>query len=163
MIEFKGEMSKNDKRKIKHVQAFWLVFVLPEVYVMLFIPLFAYFLSNDFFGETNLLAMGCAFIVGSLLVLLCYSLYNVKNDIPLRIEITDTTIKSECRKKKYVNSLSNVSKVVDLGDFYSIRVNQCLEHARFMCKKDLLTQGTLEEFENLFADKMVRKEKMHRD
>lgn len=56
-----------------------------------------------------------------------------------------------------VFGLDKVKSVTDYGAFYDIKADMWPIH--FYCQKDLLTQGTLEDFEKLFADKLVRKTK----
>ena len=56
-----------------------------------------------------------------------------------------------------VFGLDKVESVTDYGAFYDIKADMWPIH--FYCQKDLLTQGTLEDFEKLFADKLVRKVK----
>jgi hypothetical protein len=58
-----------------------------------------------------------------------------------------------------VYSINEVRKVIDYGDFYSIRIKQQYEFGVFLCQKDLLTKGSIEEFEKTFKGKIIRKGK----
>ena len=49
---------------------------------------------------------------------------------------------------------SEVERVVDIGDGYFFYFNPKFAHC--ICQKNLLSEGTLEEFEALFADKIER-------
>ena len=50
--------------------------------------------------------------------------------------------------------IDDVVKVLDYGEWYLIHVGD--RDGRFICQKDLLTSGTLEEFETIFGDKIQR-------
>ena len=49
--------------------------------------------------------------------------------------------------------ITDVVKVLDKGEWYLIHVKS--KDGRFICQKDLLTSGTLDEFEKIFKDKLV--------
>ena len=51
------------------------------------------------------------------------------------------------------SSIGEVVKVSDEGEWYLIYVKS--KDGRFICQKDLLTNGTLDEFEKKFKDKLV--------
>ena len=51
------------------------------------------------------------------------------------------------------SSIAEVVKVLDKGEWYLIYVKS--KDGRFICQKDLLTSGTLDEFEEIFKDKLV--------
>ncbi len=55
-------------------------------------------------------------------------------------------------------SFHDVKKIIDLGDSYYIKF-YFPKLIIFVCQKDLITQGTIEEFEEMFADKIIVKEK----
>lgn len=51
------------------------------------------------------------------------------------------------------SSIGEIVKVSDEGEWYLIYVKS--KEGRFICQKDLLTNGTLDEFEKKFKDKLV--------
>ena len=51
------------------------------------------------------------------------------------------------------SSITDIVKVLDKGEWYLIYVKS--KDGRFICQKDLLTNGTLEEFEKFFKDKII--------
>ena len=53
-------------------------------------------------------------------------------------------------------ALSRVKKVIDAGEWYYIVFKWSGINTNFVCQKNLLQQGTLEEFEALFEGKIVR-------
>ena len=52
-------------------------------------------------------------------------------------------------------NISNAKALNDYGEFYEICFNGKKE--KFLCQKNLLTKGTIKEFEALFEGKIVRK------
>lgn len=52
--------------------------------------------------------------------------------------------------------IKKVKKVIDAGEWYYLVFKWSGINASFVCQKNLLTQGTLEEFEALFEGKIVR-------
>ena len=55
-------------------------------------------------------------------------------------------------------NLSEVTVVYDMGEWYHIHFGCKYDRwARFICQKDLIQGATIEEFEKLFENKIVRK------
>lgn len=52
--------------------------------------------------------------------------------------------------------LSAVKCVKDYGEWYHFEFNFSDRDMYFVCQKSLLTEGSIEEFESLFADKLMR-------
>lgn len=100
----------------------------------------------------------CAFIV---LILLAVHLPKSKKE---RIAITPKKIYTEedyiiCVSDQYVESrmIKDVKNVYDHGEFYDLVFPFGKISDKFICQKNLLTEGTLAEFEALFDGKIVRK------
>ena len=53
--------------------------------------------------------------------------------------------------------ISKVRKVLDMGEWYYVIFKYGDISNSWICQKNLLTKGTLEEFEKLFEEKVVRK------
>ena len=77
--------------------------------------------------------------------------------MPRRVEIGEDYISIECDLYSQIEDLSSIKEVVDWGEWYHIRFYFPGVCPYFVCQKDLITQGTIEEFEKLFEDKLVRK------
>ena len=54
------------------------------------------------------------------------------------------------------NSMTSVERVDDYGGWYHIVFELGVQDLTFVCQKDLLVEGTIEEFESLFEGKIVR-------
>ena len=73
------------------------------------------------------------------------------------IDIKEKEIFGEYRKGAGSRSLDDVKKIIDMGEFYDIIFYFPNQWSNCICQKDLIVAGTLEEFEKLFEDKIVRK------
>ena len=62
---------------------------------------------------------------------------------------------SQNDKLRFEAAFSLVKEIWDFGDWYDIRTET--DPGWFICQKNLLCEGTLEEFEALFADKLIKK------
>ena len=52
--------------------------------------------------------------------------------------------------------IDEVLEVIDMGTCYRFKYNTKI-NILAVCQKNLIVEGTIEEFEELFADKLVRK------
>ena len=66
-------------------------------------------------------------------------------------------------KRNYTVPATGIKQIADYGEFYQIKLYFAayvgFEFNIFICQKDLITKGTLEEFEKMFDEKLVRSEK----
>lgn len=79
-----------------------------------------------------------------------------KRIIPKRIIIDSDTLTSEGDAFSYTRPISEVKKVVDMGEWYHIFFNYHYRNQRFVCQKDLIVQGSISDFEKLFANKLKK-------
>ena len=77
--------------------------------------------------------------------------------MPQSVIIADDLLESEGKEFHCTRTLSQVKKVIDRGEWYHIYFYYPYKNPRFICQKDLIKEGTIEEFEAMFADKMERK------
>lgn len=153
MIEFNGELSVKCKEYLLKEEAKVSLISALIVSILFCIPIiFAIFMIH------------LIFILAVLVLIMFVLLSAVRPSpkyysriIPIRITIEDDTIVSEGKNFCYTRLFSQVKKVIDLGEWYQIYYYFPYKNLRFVCQKDLLVEGTLEEFEELFKDKLVRK------
>ena len=72
------------------------------------------------------------------------------NEITESLEIENKTIWSHC------NNISDVKFVIDWGMWYEIKFKKLFSKT-IICDKNLISQPTIEEFENHFKDKIIVK------
>ena len=77
--------------------------------------------------------------------------------LPKRIKISEETLDSEGESFHETKSISDIKEVINYGQFYQFIFKFPNKSNRFYCQKDLIVEGTLEEFEKLFEGKIVRK------
>ena len=82
-----------------------------------------------------------------------------KLTLPHCVQIYDDRIESKNEKFYDIRQIVYVKKVIDMGDWYQIFFRFPHKNAHFVCQKNLITQGSIEEFEALFRDKLIRKHK----
>lgn len=71
------------------------------------------------------------------------------------IDTKTSTIISQSEKFRVESSMDEVVKVLDMGEWYHIYVKS--KEGRFICQKDLIIKGTLDEFESIFRNKIIKK------
>lgn len=155
IIEFKGELFGKTRK-----------FILDKLrkrdfYVSLFI--------SSFFAIFNVLAAIycnpiCLIFLVALISLPIISLFAMtkksqKELFPNRIFIDkiDECIVIQGAAYERFHMLSTVKNVYDYGEFYYFSFYHGDGEDFAICQKSLLTTGTLEEFEEIFSDKLVRK------
>ena len=86
----------------------------------------------------------------------CFKLQNKPNQGNnfYTVEIAKDVLTAYMGQGSITREFQDVKNVVDKGDFYII--NFYFPHTQMICQKDLIIQGTLEEFEELFKDYLVK-------
>lgn len=77
-------------------------------------------------------------------------------DIHCEIEIIDEVIYASMLNRNESKDFVDVKKVVDMGDWYKFYFYFHHKSNIFICEKKSLVEGTLEEFEELFKDRLVK-------
>ena len=79
--------------------------------------------------------------------------------VPSIVIVNSDTQEIVCESDKFhiESSFSLVTEVWDFGEWYDIRTE--VDAGKFICDKSLICEGTLEEFESLFAGKIIKKHK----
>ena len=153
MIEFNGYLSGNaEKHFFKKARAYaqnllmiGAVFALPVAGILgirlhTWIPL----------------SVNCAlFLIIPLLVRIPKSKREKISITPKKICLEDEYIICIADKYEECRSISDVKSVLDHGDFYELIFQFGKSSEKFICQKNLLIKGSLEEFELLFEDKLV--------
>ena len=92
---------------------------------------------------------------------LLIALQPFKKDIP-KLFATKLTILEDGKiiayayDQTYCNSIDSVRKILDVGNGYVFEFKFRYRNPYFHCQKDQITKGTIEQFEELFKDKIVR-------
>ena len=152
MIEFNGYITGEAldffKKKIRNSGLkIWSVSVVFAMPLIIF-----------FFKRIGMLDVFAPILPLWLLIPLLALIPKGKNELrsitPNRIYTEDNCIICSCDSRSESRLMDDVSKVYDYGDFYFIAFVYGKFSDNFICQKDLLTSGTLEDFEELFAGKI---------
>ena len=157
MIEFSGYISGAAKkfRQIKGAQ--FLYSVMGCVYLV-----FTPFAIALYLGlKTWVLLVLYACLIGLVAV---YPLFPLdknteKNFTANRVFIDEEYIVAKGEKFEVFHLISEAVSLLDYGEFYFVKFPMGKKSEHFICQKNLLTKGTLEEFEACFEGKVVRIEK----
>lgn len=82
-----------------------------------------------------------------------------KGDVTRRIYINDGLVSAvSCEGRTRSAQICAIKKVKDFGDYYAMTLPGicAIVSVYFICEKALLTNGTIEQFEELFDGKIVR-------
>lgn len=153
MIEFRGELSEEGKkfllRKNTSIQAIVCI-------------------SISLLGSAGTVAVALTYDTIVLLFLVFFAIFAILSCFPYKkavyknmpklISIEDTTLFLENDTHNELRDIDNVKNVIDMGKWYYITFYFPHKSIMFLCQKDLLVQGSIEEFEKLFEGKITRKE-----
>lgn len=153
MIEFSGEISGQTLNYIlkqernRGLVAACIVSVLAAIAIVVVAVIYdtVYFIG---------LAFPVIFVVISIFAKPGKSTYHLI--LPQRVYIEEDILVSENEKFSFSRKLDQVETVIDFGEGYYIKFYSAYRCPKFVCQKSLLTKGTIEEFENLFSDKITR-------
>lgn len=161
MIKFSGEFSESSKDCLIKILARGLCFSL--IIAVIIVGIFALSLIVMFQIWISII-----FLVASLLTIIaCSVIPFTKHErrktlikmLPQQIIIDeDDFIKVEWVDYNVKKNIADVKKIFDYGMCYLIKFKIPRGRAVF-CQKDLIKEGTIENFEELFQEKIVRKVK----
>lgn len=156
MIEFKGELSeKNQKIMSNKIQR------QPSITGGCVSSLILAVIVTVLMAEVDVIfAIGyipCGFVI--VVSFLPVPKKNWHLVCPQSVVIDDEGITSTGIKFSDYRLLSQIKRIDDCGDYYKFWFEFPHQSPYFLCQKDLIVQGSNEEFEEMFADKIVRKYK----
>ena len=152
MIRFYGEINNESQ---KFIAKKMLRLGLYTMIVLLIVVGFPSILAGVFFDIwffTIFAGMG-------MLVALFLSYYTRKDYYPNLITIDNNQICAEIGKGMATRTFDDVKQIIDYGEFYDIIFYFPNKVLNCICQKDLIQEGTIEDFEELFKDYIVRKYK----
>ena len=149
MIEFNGDISGNSRQFLFRLQSKYMVMATSITAVIFLIPTI---LAAIYWDTLALL-----FII-PLAMMVAFSFIHYDNCVPNRIFIDteEETIVNFSKQGERFHMLSSVKYVKDYGEWYHFEFYYSDRDMYFVCQKSLLIKGSIEEFENLFADKLMR-------
>lgn len=154
MIEFNGYISGNAE---KHFRKKGIILGLKIIYggLMLWLPIVVIL----FFDTKNWLIPGlyCAmFMLCTILALISKSKKERLSLTPKRIFTDGDFIVCVTDENTESRLIADAKQIRDFGEFYEIVFPFGKLSEKFICQKNLLSKGTLEQFEALFEGKIER-------
>lgn len=153
MIEFTGQPSfevqkhiYQKTRRMLHIMSFIAWFIL-------LVPIASFTINHNM---TLFLYGYLAMLPFLHLVVLLNQPSKKKPMLPGKIMIDDENIEYISEQTTVCRYVSDVKVVRDYGEFYDIISYFGKGSDFYVCQKDLLSRGTLEDFEKLFDGKIVR-------
>ena len=152
MILFQGEINLAIKKQILKKESFigFISAFIPAILVAIIIIILT--ISIHWIYIVMLPVLGLFVFVATLLP--------TKRDngtlFPEQVYIKNDII--ECKGKCFYKSrhLSKIKKIIDKGEWYQIIFYFPYKNISFICQKDLIIKGSIEEFEKIFAGKKVK-------
>ena len=165
MFEFKGKISKECKKYIllrKAKRDACIIFIAGLFILLIVIP--SYLSIFDLSSSLKLFIIidACLMLVVCTCTFFFSSQGNATQEeyIPLRVVISETgAITQYTQRSEHISSVDEVKKVIDYGDWFVLICPSPtgLGRREIVCQKDLLLQGTIEDFIKLFDGKITRK------
>jgi len=154
MIVFCGELSIECKRFIikEHKKIIWVMLFFPVVLFSIVSLLFFIFVDWIF-----IIVFFAVWFMFAIVAVLTPSKNEEEILFPQKIAIIDNTLGSQNEKIHIVRAVSDIKKIIDFGDWYKIVFYFPHKSEAFICQKDLIVEGTIEEFEKLFGEYIIRK------
>ncbi len=152
MIVFEGKITETDclytlkkKQKLSAIIKFVVIFLLISLPIVVLSLIISFYILIGL-----VLTMVIAFAD--------IKMDNSFRNIPNRVVIDDYGMEAVSKSYKLFINLNSVVSVIDMGTWYTFKFNLKMNNF-FVCQKDLLIEGSLEEFEKLFEGKIERKVK----
>lgn len=153
MIVFSGVVSDEIQRKTmkrRNTYSFCLSCIVVSAVIVLDGILFIVFVGD---------MIGWIILSATLIVAVLLQLFFACMELPFRWEYNITidseniVVVSPIWPKSLQKPMKKIKKVLDVGDCYFIYgdISNCI-----VCQKNLIQEGTIEEFEALFQEKIVR-------
>ena len=165
MIKFSGQIKPDIQAKVENKEKLSMALYALSFFSVLVIALLIAWLCDGISGALFIeVSGGGAFMLLLYGVIYCFPTLSswIVNSWDFTIEFGSQTITSVLNHTKGFESrykICKVKKVVDYGAYYFIYMRRLDPNNGIVCQKDLLTEGTIEEFEELFKDKIIRKGK----
>ena len=154
MIEFSGNISgKTEKHYLKKIKDFAAKLIFFSM--LCFLPIVLYFTVKLKFTAL-IIGYGVLIIAAPLLAYIPQNKREIRQQMPIKVYTEDEYIITVNAKEEEYKLIADVKRVNEFDEFYELVFPFGKVSQNFICQKDLLTKGTLEEFEVLFEGKIVK-------
>lgn len=158
MIRFNGYYSDKllEKNDIRNMKKCILLSVIVIVLAIVFAIIGWILKEKELFWTMCVSLVAAAVLSVFCIIRLLYLIKRMPNPY-IDLQIDDEMILFEDGAIRKEMHITDVVKVKDLGYEYHICFSKNSDMKLCICQKDLLVEGNIADFENLFKDKLVRK------
>ena len=149
MLIFEGKLSKKNQKRI--IKKTFCIACLSIVFSLVVVSTIVLIFGREFIDIAIIVVPLAELIV----FLIVFFLLKYSAPIYIKIIAADKPIYVKTKFENFVCHYSNIKKIKDYGDSYSITFQFPYKYPFCICQKDLLRQGTLTEFEKMFQNKIV--------
>lgn len=163
MLVFRFNLQKNIKEKLVKKQKNGMRIAASIIFLLFFIP--ATILLAVYNNSVSIV-IAIGLILFALLFLILFSWWEnpfnaFYKSLPDKIIIDKeqgTIITTGLAQYSYKSvDLELIKEIFDFGDWYEIKFYYPYGSMFFICQKDLIEEGTIEDFECMFKEKIIRK------
>ena len=158
MIRFKGNLSGTCQKYIRRKEGIVQSIIFTIVFIILAFPLYLMItpvITSEVFWAMYLIIYLCFMLLSFLLPLKKDFLKSIPHEIIISME--DDIIVSVSANNTLEMTVSSVETVFDMGLWYVLKFSPGPNYPpRFICQKDLIVEGTIEDFEKLFEEKIIK-------
>lgn len=153
MLVFSGDLSQSCKKNVIKKQKILTSLVAFIISCIFSIPFIILIIKYNWIFIIAILA------IFTLPIFQYFSFRGSVQDLilPNKIIINNEFIVSLGKNFHHERKIQHIKKIVDYGDWYQIFFKYPYKNQTYICQKDLIKKGTIEDFENLFKGKIVRK------
>lgn len=153
MICFRGNLSEENKKRLNQGMVIINVITVAILSIIIAVSVTIAVIYDDVIWSIIYV------IIPIMLALSTLPPPKTKQDLvcPTEICIEDKTISIVGNTFHQEREISQIKKIKDVGTCYIIIFKFPNKSFHCLCQKDLITEGTLEQFENRFAELIVRK------
>ncbi len=162
MITFSGQIKPDIQAKVENREKLSMALYALTLFSILILALLIAWLCGGISGALFLeVSGGGGFVLLLYGVIYCFPTRSswIVNSWDYTIKFGSQTITSVLNQTKGFDKISKVKKVIDYDTYYFVCFRIIDGKAGIVCQKNLLTEGTIEEFEELFKGKIIRKSK----
>lgn len=152
MVIFEGELSENSKNKLRKKQKVTAITVGVILLLGLGIPIVVFAVV---WSKYALWFLGVVVPISIFDPIMDKKLHVCPNRVIVYDDMIESYKDEDCIATIYT---ADIKKVIDLGDAYDIAFYFPKRNNSYIFQKDLIVQGSIEEFEKIFNEKLVRSE-----
>lgn len=123
------------------------------------IPIWAFLSSQVGAFIEVMIAIFVLILFSPLIFRLCVTKKERQKNTPKKVIIAEGVVTSISSKTTISKNVEEIKEVHDYDQFYYLVLPKRYVDSVFVCQKDLLVKGSLEEFEKLFEGRIIRKQK----